>query len=290
MKKHMKIGFIGLGIMGSRMAANLQKAGYNLVVHNRTHSKADDLIEGGATWANTPAAVASQVEILITMLAHPEAVEMAALGEDGFLDALPEGALWIDDSTVDPAFSRRMGTAANTRRVRMLDAPVAGSKIQAQEAKLAFVVGGDPADIEVAKPLFEVMGAKIIPAGPQGMGASLKIVVNQLLAVSMAAFAEGVAFGESMGIPKETLLKVLIGGPVVPPFMAGKKEKLMTGEFDTEFPLRWMQKDVHLAALTAYGTGVAMPIANATKEAYQQAVKQGYGDEDFSAVYKLFSS
>ena len=277
----MKIGFIGLGIMGSRMAANLQQAGYNLVVHNRTKEKANTLLEGGSIWAETPAEAARQVDILFTMLAHPEAVENYALGENGFLNALPEGTLWVDNSTVDPAFSRRMAAEANARGVRMLDAPVAGSLGAARDAKLAFVVGGAPEDVEEARPMFEKMGVKLIHAGPQGMGTSLKIVVNQLLAVSMAAFAEGIAFGESMGISRETLLNVLVGGPVVPPFMAGKKEKLLTGEFDTEFPLKWMQKDVHLATLTAFDTGAAMPIANATKEAYQLAVRQGFGEIDF---------
>ena len=151
------------------------------------------------------------------------------------------------------------------------------------------MVGGSKTNVERARPLFEVMGAKIIHAGGQGMGTSLKIVVNQQLAVSMAAFAEGLVLGESLGIPKDTLLKVLVGGPVVPPYMAGKKEKLNSGVFDTEFPLRWMQKDVHLSTMTAFDTGVSMPVANATKEVFQQAIRAGWGDLDFSAIYGFLS-
>ena len=265
----MKVGFIGLGIMGSRMAANLQKAGYSLVVHNRSKKKAENLIALGAVWGDTPAEVASQVEFLFTMLADPKAVEQTALGKNGFLDALPEGALWVDCSTVDPAFSKRMAETANLRGIQMLDAPVAGSKIQARDAKLAFFAGGAAGDMESVRPLLEVMGVKVIHVGVQGIGTSIKMVINQLLAVSMAAFAEGLVLGESLGITKETLLKVLIGGPVVPPFLVSKREKLQSKDFsDTEFPLRLIQKDVHLSTLTAYGSEVAMPVANATKELF----------------------
>jgi 3-hydroxyisobutyrate dehydrogenase-like beta-hydroxyacid dehydrogenase len=134
----MKVGFIGLGIMGSRMAANLQKAGHYLVVFNRSADKASSLVKEGARWADTPAAVAEQVEVLFTMLAHPEAVKDMALGDNGFLDRLRPDALWVDCSTVNPSFSRQMAEEARSRKIRFLDAPVTGSKGQAAKGELVF--------------------------------------------------------------------------------------------------------------------------------------------------------
>lgn len=139
----MKIGFIGLGIMGSRMAANLQKGGHSLVVYNRTRDKARLLLEQGAKWADSPADLAVEVEILFTMLAHPDAVREAALGENGFLSRFPSGLLWVDCSTVNPSFSKEIAGEARSRGIRFLDAPVTGSKEIAAAGKLVLWVGGD---------------------------------------------------------------------------------------------------------------------------------------------------
>src|SRR6266699_2990632 len=190
----MKIGFIGLGIMGSRMAANLQKRGHSLVVFNRTREKAEPLVAEGATWADSPAALALQAEVIFTMLAHPDAVEEAALGVDGFLRYPQPGQMWIDCSTVNPSFSRQMAAVVKGRGVGFLDAPVTGSKGQAELGKLTFWVGGETSDLEACRPLLECMGNRIIHCGGQGMGTSLKMVMNQLLGTAMAAFAEGLGF------------------------------------------------------------------------------------------------
>src|SRR5438445_6037941 len=144
----MKIGFIGLGIMGSRMAANLQKHGHSLVVFNRTREKAQPLIAEGATWAESPAALTLQAEVILTMLAHPDAVEEAALGKEGFLRYSEPGQMWIDCSTVNPSFSRRMVAEAKGRGIGFLGCPVTGSKGQAELAKLTFWVGGEARDFE----------------------------------------------------------------------------------------------------------------------------------------------
>jgi 3-hydroxyisobutyrate dehydrogenase-like beta-hydroxyacid dehydrogenase len=283
----MKIGFIGLGIMGSRMAAHLQRQGYELVVFNRTPGKAASLVNQGALWADTPAAVAEQVDVLFTMLAHPEAVEKTALGNGGFLAALQPGTLWVDCSTVNPSFSRRMAEEARLRQVRFLDAPVAGSKRQADQAELVFLVGGHAADVQTCQPLFETMGSRIVHVEGHGLGTSLKLVLNLLLATSMAAFAEGMVLGQALGISQELLFKVLLGGPVVAPFVAMKREKLEHGNYEAEFPLKWMQKDLQMGAIAAYGVGVAMPFGNVVKEVYSLAIRKGLGQKDFSAIYSF---
>jgi 3-hydroxyisobutyrate dehydrogenase/glyoxylate/succinic semialdehyde reductase len=286
----MKIGFIGLGIMGSRMAANLQKGGHTLVVFNRTREKAEPLLAVGAHWANSPADLASQVEVVFTMLAHPAAVEEAALGQDGFLSRLAPGQIWIDCSTVNPSFSRKMATEAEAHGIRFLGAPVSGSKGMAAAAKLTFLAGGDAGDLETCRPLLECMGNKIIHCGGPGMGASLKIVMNQLLGTVMAAFAEGLVLGESLGVSREVLFEALLGGPAAAPFLSVKRGRIETGDYgNADFPLQWLQKDLHLATVSAYETGVAMPVTNVAKEIYRFAIREGHGEEDFSAIYDCFA-
>ena len=283
----MKIGFVGLGIMGSRMATNLLAAGHELVVWNRTAERAAPLVERGASRAATPEELAKEADLLFTMLAHPEAVRQTALGEDGFLDRLREGSLWVDCSTVNPSFSREMARAAGERTVRFVDAPVAGTKEPAAQGTLLFLAGGSEADVAVCRPFFEIMGRKTVHVGEVGMGTSLKMVVNLLLAQAMLAFAEGMALGQSLGIEQETLFEVLVGGPVVAPFVKGKQPLLEEGQYNAHFPLKWMEKDLHLAALTAHEEGVALPAGAVTKEIYALATRKGFGELDFSAIYRF---
>ncbi len=286
----MKIGFIGLGIMGSRMAVNLQKAGHSLVVYNRTRGKSADLLAGGAAWADSPAALAKQVAIVFTMLAHPEAVKEAAFGQDGFLPSLAPGGLWVDCSTVNPSFSIEMAATAQALGIRFLDAPVTGSKEPAALGKLIFWVGGEAAEVEACRPLFQCMGNRIVHGGGHGMGASLKMVMNQLLGTTMAAFAEALVLGRSFGLPLEKLFEALLGGPAAAPIVAAKRGRIESGNFeDADFLLRWLQKDLHLATVSAYETGVSLPLTNVAKEIYRFAIRDGDGDKDISAIYHYLS-
>lgn len=286
----MKIGFIGLGIMGSRMAANLQKQGHDLVVYNRTADKAQALADDGATVADSPAGVARQVELLFTMLGDPEAVREMASGPHGFLDKLPENALWVDCSTVNPSFSRQMAEKARARQVRFVDAPVAGTRGPAEEGQLLFLAGGEKADVDQCRPYFDAMGRSALHVGDAGSGSAMKMVANLLLAQAMAAFSEALVFGQAMGLSRQMLLDSLLNSAVVAPFVAGKREKIESGDYEADFPLQWMHKDVHLATITAYEEEVPMPIGNSVKELYALAKRQGLGEEDFSAVYRFMES
>jgi 3-hydroxyisobutyrate dehydrogenase-like beta-hydroxyacid dehydrogenase len=285
----MKIGFIGLGIMGSRMATNLQKQGHCLVVFNRTRAKAEPLLGPCGKFADSPAKLAEQVDVLFTMLAHPDAVEQAALGADGFLNYLRPGALWVDCSSVNPSFSKRMTAEAARRQVHFVDAPVTGSAPAAAEAKLAFWVGANTADLETIRPLLLCMGNKIVHTGGHGTGTAMKMVVNLLLGTGMAAFAEAMALGEGLGLSQELLFDSVLGTPAVAPFLAAKREKIDNHNYEAEFPLRWMQKDMHLAAVSAYEAGVAMPLTNVAKEMYRLAMHDGHSTEDFSAIYAFLT-
>jgi 3-hydroxyisobutyrate dehydrogenase/glyoxylate/succinic semialdehyde reductase len=286
----MKIGFIGLGIMGSRMAANLQRQGYSLGVFNRTRAKAEPLLGPCGTFSDSPAKLAEEVEVLFTMLAHPDAVEEAALGRDGFLEHLEPNAIWIDCSSVNPSFSRRMAAEATRRGVQFVDAPVTGSAPVAAEAKLVFWVGADAADLEGIRPLLLCMGNKIVYAGGHGMGTSMKMVINLLLGNAMAAFAEAMALGEGLGLSHKTLFDALLGTPAVAPFLAAKRVKIDQGNYEAEFPLRWMQKDMHLATVSAYESDVALPLTNTAKELYRLAMREGRASQDFSAIYDYLNN
>lgn len=283
----MKIGFIGLGIMGSRMAANLQKHGHSLVVFNRTRAKAEPLLGPCGTFSDSPAKVADQVDILFTMLADPDAVEQAALRANGFLNYLPQNALWVDCSSVNPSFSKKMAAAAAARQIRFVDAPVTGSAAVATEGNLVFWVGAEDADLETIRSLLFCMGNRIVHVGGHGMGTSMKMVINLLIGNAMAAFAEGMALGEGLGISRQVLFDSLLGMPAVAPFIAAKREKIEGGNYQPEFPLRWMQKDMHLASVSAYESGVAMPVTNVTKEVYRLAMREGHATDDFSAIYEF---
>src|SRR6202043_1023692 len=231
----MKIGFIGLGIMGSRMAANLQKHGYSLVVFNRTRAKAEPLLGPCGTFSDSPAKLAEQVDVLFTMLAHPDAVEQEALGADGFLDHLRPNTLWVDCSSVNPSFSKKMAAEAARREVHFVDAPVTGSAPAANEAKLTFWVGANGADLETIRPLLLCMGSRIVHTGGHGTGTSMKMVINLLLGNAMAAFAEAMALGQGLGPSPDLLFDSVFGPPVVAPFLASKRDKIDNRNYEAEF-------------------------------------------------------
>lgn len=285
----MKVGFIGLGIMGHAMANNLLKAGHELVIYNRTKDKAKDLILAGATWADSPRLAAAQVTTLFSMLATPEAVEETALGSKGFLAGLTRGSLWVDQSTVNPSFVKEMARTVEALGIRYVEAPVMGSRAPAETGQLTILAGGSPEDIAEVQPLLDLIGRKTIHLGAHGMAASMKLVVNMIMGASMLLFTEGFTLGEAQGIPRDKLYEVLLDAPMVAPYIKGKKEKFESGDYSPDFPLKHLQKDLHLAAVTAYENGAAMPMANTAKEIYRLAMRAGLADEDFSAVFGMLN-
>jgi 3-hydroxyisobutyrate dehydrogenase-like beta-hydroxyacid dehydrogenase len=285
----MKIGFIGLGYMGSRMAMNILKNQYELVVYNRSKEKARELVQNGARLAETPSDLARDADILFSMLANPETVEQLALGKDGFLNSLKEGSIWVDCSTVNPSFSVKMAKESSEKGIHFLDAPVAGSIIPAEKGELIFLVGGDEAILDQCKPIIECMASKILYFGSNGKGTSMKMVINTMLAFGMVGFSEAMSLGKSLEIDSKTLMDVLLSSAVCPPFLSYKKEIITKGEYDkTQFPLKWMLKDLVLATKSAYETGIAMPVANLVKEMFALASKKGFAEKDFSAIYNLY--
>jgi len=281
-----KITFIGLGIMGSRMAKNLLKNEVDLTVANRSGDPVKELVAAGAKGADTYIGAVHNADIVFTMLAKPEAVEEVALSEDGFLHHMKPGALWVDCSTVNPSFSLRSANMARKERMRFLDAPVAGTKPHAENGELTFFVGGDEKNLEEVQPFLEIMGQKILHVGENGKGTSFKMLVNGLLAQSMLMFSETVLLGEKMGLEREFILDTLPNLVVSAPFTKFKAEMIKSGHYDTQFPLELMQKDLHLLAQTAYEKQQPLYLANLAKELYASAVQKGMGRKDFAAIHQ----
>ncbi|KLI03086.1 6-phosphogluconate dehydrogenase [Sporolactobacillus inulinus CASD] len=282
------IGFIGIGLMGSRMAGRLLDAGNDLVIYNRTQSKMQPLIEKGAKGASSPKEVGSQADIVFTMLADPKAVDAVAYGEQGLLVGMKPGSLWIDSSTISPTQSVQLAKRAHEKKIRFLDAPVAGSTGPAEKGELLFFVGGDAADLEEVRPLLNVMGKAVHHKGANGAGTAMKLVNNLMLGQSVAAFAEAVAFGESLGLDKEGVIQSLFAGPTAAPILHFKENKMLKEDFENaDFKVNSIYKDMELASEEAYGHGFALPLSNLVKAFYGLCQQQGKGDYDFATIYDL---
>ncbi len=285
----MKAAFIGLGIMGSRMAQNLMKNNVTLTVFNRSVDPMRKLEKLGATVATSPQESVKDADIVFTMLSSPEVIEKIALSENGFISKTKANAIWVDCSTVNPSFSYRESLVAKNHHIKFMDAPVAGTKPHAEKAELVFFVGGETGDVKKITPFLNFMGNKIVHVGGTGKGTSYKMLVNSLLAQSMLAFSEALLLGEKLGLSKDFLLDSLPNLLVSAPFTKAKAEMIRADDYEAQFPLELMHKDLHLVALTAYENDQPLLIANLAKELYANAKKSGFGRRDFAAIYKFLS-
>jgi len=282
----MKITFIGLGIMGSRMAANLLKNDVDVTVYNRSKEPVKALLKKGAKTATTANEAVKDADLVFSMLSTPEVVESVFYTEDGVLSAMKKNSIWVDCSTVNPSFSMKSKSAAERFGIRFVDAPVAGTLPHAENAELVFFVGAEKELLEAIEPYLNFMGKKVINIGETGKGASFKMLVNVMLAQSMIIFSESVLLGEKMGISKDFLLSVIPNLVVSAPFTKVKAEMVKSGEYGVQFPLELMHKDLHLAAITAYENNQPLYLANVAKELYAEANKSGLGRLDFAAIHK----
>ncbi|MEM9887018.1 MAG: NAD(P)-dependent oxidoreductase [Bacteroidota bacterium] len=282
----MKVSFIGLGIMGSRMAKNLLKAGIDLTVYNRSAAAAIELEKAGAKRAKSIVEATKSADVVITMLANPEVVQSVMLGAGKGLENMSPTSIWLDASTVNPSFSLHCAEQAKKQQVRFLDTPVAGTKPHAENAELTFFVGGEATNLEVVQTLLKQMGQKVLHIGEIGKGASFKMLVNALLAQSMLIFSETVLLGEKMGLDKDFLLNTLPNLVVSAPFTKAKASMIKSENYEVQFPLELMHKDLHLASLCAYENGQPLYLANIAKEIYAAAKQVGMGRLDFAAVHQ----
>ena len=283
----MKITFIGLGIMGSRMASNLIRHGADITVYNRTRSGVEPLVAEGAKSADSPQLAVREADIVFSMLSTPEVVKAIFFGEGGALASMKKAALWVDCTTVNPSFSVEAAAEARQFGIDFVDAPVAGTKPHAERAELAFFVGGQVGQLNKIRPYLEQMGNKVLHAGETGKGASFKMLVNLMLAQSMLIFSEATLLGEKLGFSKEFLLNTLPNLVVSAPFTKFKAEMIRQDNYEVQFPLEWMHKDLHLAAVTAYELNQPLYLANLSKEVYAEARRKGMGRLDFAAIHRF---
>lgn len=284
-----KFGFIGLGIMGSAMAKNLLKAGFSVTVWNRSAAKTEELAALGAEQASTPAEVAASCPVTFAMLADPAAAEEVCFGKHGVLEGIGEGRGYVDMSTVDPATSQKIGVAVVAKGGRFLEAPVSGSKKPAEDGTLIILAAGDRSLYDEALPGFEKMGKKVLHLGDVGKGAEMKLVVNMVMGGMMAVFCEGLALGEKAGLATDAILDVIGAGVMSNPMFALKGGLIREGNFAPAFPLKHMQKDMRLAVALGDRAGQPLVASAAVNELFKWARGDGFGDEDFSALFKTIA-
>jgi len=283
------VGFIGLGIMGSRQAASLRRAGFELTVYNRTRERAEQWVaEHGGQLAESPREVVA--DVVITMVVDGAQVEQMLLGDDGAVQGARENTLFIDMSTIGPADARRIGAALAERGHRFVDAPVTGSAPKAEDGTLTIMAGGADDDMARAMPLLEAMGELIVHVGPVGTGQQVKVLSNAVSAVNCATLAQALAVGRRADVNLEALLKVMGAGSANSTMLQLKGEPMLTHDFTPLFKLEHMLKDVRLCLEEAREAGAAFPAAALAGELYAAGAGRGLGDQDFAAVLEVVES
>lgn len=285
-----QIGFVGLGVMGSRMVKRLLDAGHPVTGYNRTRSKGEWLISAGMTWADSPRDVASATDIIFSMVTNTQAVEAITQGEDGILAGLTPGKIYVDMSTMSPKYSQDLAQQVKGLGAHMLDAPVSGSVVTLEQGKLSIMVGGEEDAYERALPILQEIGPVVNRVGENGLGVAMKVAVNLDLAVQMLAFSESVLLAEKSGIPRETAVEVLKNSVVASP-MVKYRGPFVLGHPEGEawFNCQMMQKDMQLALELGRQLDVPLPTTAATNEYLTAARGLGLGDYDFAILFDVLA-
>jgi 3-hydroxyisobutyrate dehydrogenase-like beta-hydroxyacid dehydrogenase len=281
-----RIGFAGLGLMGSRMAQNLLKKGFETTVWNRTREKAEALGKLGARVAASPRELAEKSDVVVACLADPPAVERLVFAEDGLLGGVRKGFRYVECSTVSPDTTRRVQAALRERGADALEAPVTGSKNGAEQGTLLYMTGGERAVHEELLPVLMAMGAKAIYCGTMGQGSTMKLIGNSFISLMLEALCEGIVVGKRFGLPIETILEVVQASGFASPYFAFKGAAIAKRDFSEHFRIDLLVKDQNLMLEAASAARVPMPGLAAVREVFQSARGQGFGAEDICAVVK----
>ena len=282
------VGFIGLGLMGKPMARNLLKAGFPVVVWNRTAARAEDLLREGARLGANPRDTATQADMLLTIVSDPPALESVLWGANGALDGLRRGTLLIDSSTISPDLARRTAAACAERGVDYLDAPVTGGTWGAEKGELVFMIGGKSEALERAKPVLEALGKRFFLLGPNGAGKTVKLAMNLILALEVEALAEALALVTTAGVPGEKLVEVMQSSMARAAVLDVKAPLILKNDYPPSFPLRLMHKDMRLALELARQQGTTLPAAAASYATYSSVKDAAKDDPDYAAVGRFW--
>jgi 3-hydroxyisobutyrate dehydrogenase-like beta-hydroxyacid dehydrogenase len=283
------LAFVGLGVMGSRMAHRLLAAGHTVTGYNRTRAKAQWLVDTGMKWADTPRAAAQAGDFVFTMLTNTEALYAVTGGADGILAGLSPGKIYIDMSTVSPAASRELAERVASLEARMLDAPVSGSVSTLEEGKLSIMVGGERSAYQKAVAILQAIGPKVTYVGGNGLAVSMKIATNLSLAVQMLAFSEGVLLAEKSGIARETAVEVLLNSVIASPMVKYRGPFVLKMPDEAWFDVNMMQKDLLLALEMGRKLDVPLPTTSITNEMLTAARGMGFARQDFAVLFEALA-
>jgi 3-hydroxyisobutyrate dehydrogenase-like beta-hydroxyacid dehydrogenase len=284
-----RIGFIGLGAMGSRIAGRLLDAGHPVSATNRTAAKARPLIERGLAWLGTARDVAASTDVVLSMVTDDDALEAITSGPDGLLAGLGAGQVYVDMSTVSPQASRRLAERVGALGARMLDAPVSGSIPQAESGTLAIMVGGEPDAFAAVEPLLRELGRTVTHVGPNGQGLVLKLAINISLAVQTLAFSEGLLLAERAGVDPDVAAEVMSTSSIGSPMLKARTPLLLHLPDHAWFDVELMQKDIRLARQTAADLHIPLPSATVADQILTDARDLGYGHRDLAALHDVLA-
>jgi 3-hydroxyisobutyrate dehydrogenase-like beta-hydroxyacid dehydrogenase len=283
------IGFVGLGAMGSRIAARLLNAGHELYGTNRTKSRAEALIERGLEWRDTPREVAAAADVVFSMVTDDTALEAITSGPDGILAGLGPGSVYVDMSTISPRTSREVAEQVRSTGAEMLDAPVSGSIPQAESGTLAIMVGGDAQAFAKVEPLLGALGQTVTRIGSNGQGLVLKLAINISLAVQVLAFSEGLLLAERDGVEPQLAAEVMAATPIGSPMLKARVPLLLDLPEQAWFDVAMMQKDIRLALEAADELAIPLPSAAVADEMLTKANELGYAHRDLAALHEVLA-
>lgn len=284
-----KLGFVGLGVMGSRMAKRLLDAGHEVTGHNRTKSKAEWLLKAGLKWAASPAAVARDTEFIFSMVTNTEALKAVTGRPEGLLAGLGTGKIYVDMSTVSPAASKELAAEVAAKGAKMLDAPVSGSVSTLEEGKLSIMAAGEREAFERVKPILQDIGPKVTYVGANGLAVAMKIATNLSLAVQMLAFSEGVLLAEKSGIERETAVEVLLNSVIASPMVKYRGPFVLKMPDQAWFDVNMMQKDLLLALEMGGALDIPLPTTAITNEMLTAARGMGLAKQDFAVLFQVLA-
>ena len=282
-----RIGFAGLGLMGSRMASNFLGKGFPLTVWNRTRERCEALARKGARVADTPRALAEAADVVVCCVADPAAVERVVFAEDGVLAAVHPGFRYLETSTISPELARRVAEAFRSRGADMLEAPVTGSKLGAEKGTLLLMTGGRREVHNELMPVMMAVGTRAIYCGETGQASVMKLIGNTLISFMLEGFCEGLVVGRKAGLKVETMVEVIMASGFASPYFTFKGGAIAKRDFDTHFSIDLLVKDQGLMLAEAGARRVPMPGLGAIREVFQAARGQGFGHEDIAAVVKV---
>ena len=285
-----KLGFIGVGAMGSRLVRRLRDHGYDVAVYDRNQEAAEALRQSGASVASSPAMVAQSADVILSCLTNDDAVRSVYLEAGGVLSVARQGQVVIEMSTVSPKTSREVHAAGANRGVNVLDVAISGSTPAVEQGTITLLAGGDPEVFQAAEPIFRTIASQYFLMGPSGAGTSMKLVVNTILGISMQAIAEGIALGEAEGLARQRLLNVLAQTAVIPPAHKGKLAKAEQNDYSPQFGVGLMNKDFRLILETAKALDLRLPATTAAYEVNSAAMEADPASDISSVIRQMEKS